>query len=68
MILLWTHLASHDDVVDGDMDQFHEESNESHDTETNSGCHGNLLELFPVGLCAALHQSAGIFVELLSRL
>ncbi len=36
-----------DDVVDGDVDQLHEEPDESHDGETNSRCNSYLLKLFP---------------------
>ncbi len=35
----------HNDVVDGDVDEFDKESNEAHDGESNCCCHGNLLEL-----------------------
>jgi len=36
-----------DDVVDGDVDQLHEEPDEAHDGEANSRCNGYLLKLFP---------------------
>ncbi len=36
-----------DDVVDGDVDQLHEESDEAHDGEANSRCNSYLLKLFP---------------------
>ncbi len=35
----------HNDVVDWDMDELDEESDESHQSEANSGGDGNLLEL-----------------------
>merc|ERR1719508_659004 len=38
-------LASHDDVIDGDVDELHEEPDEAHDGETDGGGHGDLLEL-----------------------
>lgn len=34
----------HNDVVDGDVDEFDKESNEAHDGKSNCCCHGNLLE------------------------
>ena len=38
-------LRSDNDVVDGNVDEFHKESNEAHDGEANSGGNSNLLEL-----------------------
>ena len=38
----------HNDVVDGDVDELHEEPNESHDGKPNSSGHGNFLELCKV--------------------
>ncbi len=32
------------DVVDWDVDQFHEKTNEAHDGEANGCCNGDLLE------------------------
>jgi len=57
-------LRAHNNVVDGNVDELDEEANEAHDGKTYRCCHGNLLVLLPVGLCAALHQSDGIFGEL----
>ena len=37
-------LRSNDDIVDGNVDEFNEESDEAHDRESNGGCNGNLLE------------------------
>lgn len=34
----------HNDVVDGDVDEFDKESNEAHNGKSNRCCHGNLLE------------------------
>lgn len=39
-------LRSYDDVVNGDVDKFDEESDEAHDREPDGGGHGNLLELW----------------------
>ena len=36
----------HNDVVDGDVDEFHKESDEAHDRKANRCCHGNLLEFY----------------------
>ena len=35
----------HNDVVDGNMDEFDEETDEFHDGRSNGCCHDNLLEL-----------------------
>lgn len=34
----------HNDVVDGDVDEFDKESNEAHDGKANCCCHGDFLE------------------------
>ena len=39
-------LRSYDDVVNGDVDKFDEESDEAHDREPDGGGNGNLLELW----------------------
>ena len=41
--LLW----SDDDVVDGDVDELDEETDEAHDAEPDGGGDGNLRELLP---------------------
>lgn len=40
------YLLLYNDVVDGNMNQFDKETNESHDSEANSCGKGNLLELW----------------------
>ena len=35
----------HNDVVNGNVDKFHEKSNESHNTKANCGSNSNFLEL-----------------------
>jgi hypothetical protein len=35
----------HNDVVDGNVDEFDKESDESHDTKSYGRCYGNLLKL-----------------------
>lgn len=57
------NLRSHDDVVDGDVDEFDEEANEAHYAEANGCGNGNLLELPPVWLCAPFDQPDGILGE-----
>lgn len=39
------HVYLHNDIVDGDMDQFDKETNKSHYRKAYCCCHGNLLEL-----------------------
>ncbi len=51
-------LDTHDDVINGDVDELDEEADESHDGESDGGGDGNLLELLPVRLGASLHQPA----------
>ena len=38
-------LGANNDVVDGNMDEFNEETNETHDGEPNGSCHRDLLKL-----------------------
>merc|ERR1712137_989551 len=64
---LSSFLRSHNDVVDGNVDELDEEADESHDGEADGGGHGNLLELFPVWLCAFLYETDGILGELPGR-
>lgn len=45
------------------MDQLHEETNESHDAESDRGGNGDFLELLAVGLCAPLDQSQRVLGE-----
>lgn len=45
------------------MDEFHEESNKAHNAESNCRGDGNLLELFAVGLGAALDQAQRVLGE-----
>ena len=42
--MLWPH----DDVVDGDVDELDEESNEAHYREADGGGNSNLLELWKI--------------------
>ena len=49
--------CSNNDVVDGDVDEFDKESNESHESKSNSCSNSNLLELLSVWLGASLDQS-----------
>lgn len=59
----WECLRSDDDVVDGYMDELNEESNEAHNTKTNSSGDSNLLELATIRLGASFDESDRIFCE-----
>lgn len=52
----FSRLCSDNDVVDGNVDELDEESNESHESKANGCSNGNLLELLPVWLGAPLDQ------------
>ncbi len=53
----------HNDVVDWNMDEFHEESNESHYAEAYSGGHCNFLEFYKeeIGEENMSHQQTSTF-------
>jgi len=57
-----------DDVIDGDVDEFDEKSDETHDGETDRRRHRDLREFLPVGLRTSLHQSGRVLGELHARL
>ena len=52
------------DVVDGDVNQLDEKSDETHDGESNGRGHGDLLELFPIRLGASFDQADRVLAEL----
>lgn len=56
---LWTD----NDIVDWNVDEFDEETDEAHDAESNSGSNSNLLEFTAIWFCAPFHQTNGIFGE-----
>merc|ERR1719278_180263 len=56
--------SAEDDVVDGDVDELDEEPDEAHDGDAD----GDLGELLPVGLGAALDQPDGVLGKLLEGL
>lgn len=60
-------LRSDDDVVDRDVYQFDEETDKSHNAEPDGRGDGNLLELAPIGLGAALDQSDRVLGERTAR-
>lgn len=60
--------ATNNDIVNGNVDEFDEEANESHDGESNSCCHGDLLEFFSVWFCASFDESDGVLDKLAARL
>ena len=61
-------LRADDDVVDGNVDELDEETNEAHDGESDGGGHRDLLVLLPVGFGAALHQPDRVLGELTQRI
>ena len=63
-MLLLSCLCSDNDIVDGDVDELDEESDESHQREANGCGDGDLLELLPVWLGAPLHQTHRVLAEL----
>jgi len=48
-------LCAYNDVVDGNVDELDEESDESHDAEPDGGGDSNLLKLLPVRFSTSLH-------------
>ena len=58
------YLVANEDVVDGDVNELDEETNEAHDGKADSGGLGNGREFLPVGLGALLHQVHGILGKL----
>jgi len=61
-------LRANNDVVDGNVNQLDEKSNESHDEEADRGGQSNLLELFGIRLGASLDEAVGVHGELLGWL
>jgi len=60
--------GSDDDVVDGNVNEFDEEADESHDGEPYRRGHGDLRELLPVRLRASLDETHRVLGELTHRL
>merc|ERR1719412_3346736 len=63
-MLLLSCLGSDNDIVDGDVDELDEESDESHQREADGCGNSDLLELLPVGLGASLLQTHRVLAEL----
>ena len=57
MLRFFLCLGSNNNIVDGDVNEFDEKSDEAHQSKSNSCCNGNLLELLSIRLCAPLDQS-----------
>lgn len=57
--ILW----SHNNVIDWNMDEFDEETDEAHDAEANRCGNSDFLEFTTVWLCATFHQSDGILCK-----
>lgn len=55
--------VTHTNVIDTDMDQFHKEVKESHDSKPHFCGHGNLLEFF-IGFGASFNQPNWVLYEL----
>lgn len=51
------YLRSNNDVIDGNVNKFHEETNETHNAETNSCGNCNLLKFLTIGFCATFDES-----------
>lgn len=49
------------------MDELNEETDEAHNTETNSGGNSNLLEFFTIGFGATFYQTDGVLGESATR-
>jgi len=60
-------LATDDDVVDGDEDEFDEEADEPHDDEPSTCAYGDFVEFPSVRLRAPLHE-ANAFLSLILAL
>lgn len=56
---LWTD----NDIIDGNMNEFDEESNETHDAEADGCGNSNLLEFTSVRFRATLHQTQWVLGE-----
>lgn len=56
--------ASDEDVVDGDVDELDNVSNDTHDQETDADCLRDTDELLLVGLGAAVHEESTLLEEL----
>lgn len=63
-MLLDQDLTTNNDVVDRDVNELDEETDETHDGKPNRCGHGNLLEFFSVRFCAPLYKPYGVFDEL----
>lgn len=63
-----TFLGTYNDIVDGDVDKFHEKSNEAHDCKSDGCCHGDLLEFSSVRFCASFDETNGVFCKLFAWL
>jgi hypothetical protein len=70
-IFLWVlrnNLVTDQDIVDGDVNEFYKEPNESHHAKSHSDCSSDGQELFAIGFRAFLYQMHAILCELLQWL
>ena len=58
-----TNLRAYNDIIDWDVNQFDEETNETHYAESNSGGYRNLLEFLAIGFCATFYKSNRVLGE-----
>ena len=56
--------ATHNNVINSDVDQFHAEADESHDSKSYSCGHGDLREFFSVGFGASFNQPNWVLYKL----
>lgn len=56
--------ATHNNVINRDVDQFHKEADEPHDSESNRCGHGDLLEFFSIRFGASFNQPNRVLYKL----
>jgi len=59
--------STYEDVVNWDVDEFHEVSNEAHDSEANCNRPANVQVLFLSGFCAPCQELVSVTDELLGN-
>jgi len=59
--------STYKDIVNWDVDEFHEVSDEAHDSETDGNCPADVQVLFLSGLCAPCQELVSITDELLGN-
>lgn len=64
-IVILTGIGDQEDIVDGDKDQLHKKTNESHDCESNSARSCDFDVLLSVGFRAPRKESPAVFHKIL---